>query len=132
MVAGIAGFFQANSKKSKKKFAFSQFTPYLCCIKHTHMKKIIIFAFLLFIAATVNAQTFKKLDGVKTTTDCVTFTVTKSTDSDEYIVIAANQNGNEVTRWYFPATCATFTEKEVKFDRGLRTYRLTKPAKAGK
>lgn len=95
------------------------------------MKKILILIFL-FIAAIANGQTFKKLDGVKTTTDCVTFTVTNSSDSDEYIVIAANKHGNEVTRWYFPTTCATFTEKEVKFERGLRTYRLTKPAKAGK
>ena len=98
---------------------------------HTHMKNILIL-FILFIAANVSAQTFKKLDGVKTTTDCSTFTVVNSTDSDEYIVIAANQNGEEVTRWYFPQNCATFTEKEVKFNRGLRTYRLTKPAKAGK
>lgn len=72
------------------------------------------------------------MEGVKLDKDCATFTVTVESETTDFVVVAADKIGNEVTRWYFPISSATVTPKTIVFKRGLRTYELSRPVSVKK
>ena len=104
------------------------------------MKKILGIICLLFIGlTTINSQTFgtfSKMEGVTLDKSCATFTVTVESETTDFIVVAADKSGNEITRWYFPANTLQVTRKNrafaYRFENGLRTYELSRPVNSKK
>lgn len=94
------------------------------------MKKMLSILCLLFVGLTVNAQTFQKMEGTALVSECATFAV--NCNGPEYVVVAADKSGNEITRWYLPAATATVTKKRITFKSGMSTYELSRPVKTGK
>ena len=94
------------------------------------MKNLFCLLILLFIGLTATAQTFQKMEGTALVSECATFTV--NCNGPEYVVVAADKSGNEITRWYLPAANATVTKKRMLFKSGMSTYELSRPVKVGK
>ena len=100
------------------------------------MKNLFCLLILLFIGLTATAQTFQKMEGTALVSECATFTVLPDAATADFIVVAADKAGVEVTRWYFPANSLKVTRKNrafsYRFQSGMSTYELSRPVKVGK